>query len=143
MHNSDDKWFKDGVRFRCQWPDCVDCCTGKQGEGYVWVSGDEMEAIAEHLGMAFFDFTRKYVRNVSGAYSLIEKPNHDCVFLENGRCSIYEVRPTQCSTYPFWPDIMHSESTWHAEAKHCPGVNTGDHHDSATIEEKLALDDDA
>ena len=31
------------------------------------------------------------------------------MFLEDGyRCSIYNARPTQCRTYPFWPRFVQS-----------------------------------
>jgi Fe-S-cluster containining protein len=32
-----------------------------------------------------------------------------CIFLdENNKCKIYEARPMQCLSYPFWPNIMAS-----------------------------------
>lgn len=32
-----------------------------------------------------------------------------CIFLdENNKCKIYEARPLQCLSYPFWPSIMAS-----------------------------------
>ena len=32
----------------------------------------------------------------------------DCSFLgEDKKCSIHTVRPSQCSTYPWWPELMH------------------------------------
>lgn len=39
-----------------------------------------------------------------------------CVFLgDDLKCSIYDARPLQCRTYPYWPRIMHSRETWEAE----------------------------
>lgn len=42
-----------------------------------------------------------------------------CVFLDNETnfCKIYPVRPIQCSTYPFWPEIMESEKHWNSEVR--------------------------
>jgi len=40
-----------------------------------------------------------------------------CVFLDAfGKCSIYEVRPVQCSTYPFWPSLVDRREDWEDEA---------------------------
>lgn len=34
----------------------------------------------------------------------------DCIFLQSDNtCSIHQVRPLQCSTYPWWPDLMIQE----------------------------------
>ena len=40
-----------------------------------------------------------------------------CTFLNPiGQCSIYDVRPIQCRTYPFWPSILKNKQTWEEEA---------------------------
>lgn len=134
------RWYEDGLKFRCQAPECSHCCSGQRGEGYVWLNADEMTAIAARLGVPFDKFTRKYVRQVGLAYSLIEKPNKDCVFLENGGCSIYEVRPTQCRTYPFWPAIVRAPQTWDKEAAQCPGIGQGELVDADEIDRQRDLD---
>ena len=54
--------------------------------------------------------------------SLIEKINYDCVFWDNG-CTVYQARPVQCITYPFWPVIIESELRWNKESNNCPGIN--------------------
>ncbi|WP_296458322.1 hypothetical protein [Rubinisphaera sp.] len=38
-------WYKDGLKFECT--QCGNCCTG--GPGAVWVSEEEIQAIAEYL----------------------------------------------------------------------------------------------
>jgi len=35
------------------------------------------------------------------------------------------VRPTQCRTYPFWPENVKSADAWHALEPDCPGLNRG------------------
>jgi uncharacterized protein len=135
-------WYDEGVRFRCIHPECSRCCTGARGPGYVWVSADDMEAMAMHLGISFDEFTRKYIRQVEFSFSLIEKRNHDCVFLQDGKCRVYPVRPTQCRTYPFWPELMRSETAWERESRECPGINHDDTHISAE-QIKQTLEEDA
>ena len=42
-----------------------------------------------------------------------------CIFLDNetNECEIYSVRPIQCSTYPFWSNILESEKNWNDEVR--------------------------
>lgn len=38
---------------------------------------------------------------------LKNQANGDCVFLRDGRqCTVYGARPLQCSSYPWWPELM-------------------------------------
>lgn len=122
------RWFENGLRFRCQGPQCSDCCSGKRGPGYVWVSMDDMQAMADHLKVSLDGFARRYVRQTHNRFALLEQRNHDCVFLKDGGCSIYPVRPTQCRTYPFWHEIMRDHRSWLRESAVCPGIN-----DDATL----------
>ncbi|MCK6439791.1 MAG: YkgJ family cysteine cluster protein [Planctomycetes bacterium] len=117
-------WYSDGLKFKCEGVSCGDCCSGRWGTGYVWVNRAEMERIANHLGIGFDEFTRNYVRGVGNRFSLIEKRNLDCVFYVEGKgCSVYEARPNQCRTYPFWPSNIESKAAWEEEADACPGIN--------------------
>ncbi|MGM0439728.1 MAG: YkgJ family cysteine cluster protein [Chlamydiota bacterium] len=117
------KWYKEGLPFECQ--GCGRCCTGCSG--YVWLTEAEIKRIAAFLDLNIYDFTFKYVRQVKGRYSLIEikRPNgdYDCVFLKEGRCTIYPVRPVQCSTFPWWPHNLKSSETWQQAGKECPGIS--------------------
>ncbi|MCC6575272.1 MAG: YkgJ family cysteine cluster protein [Planctomycetes bacterium] len=117
-------WHSDGVHFRCKGPECGDCCSGKKGSGYVWVSETEMRAIATQLGLEICQFTTKYVRQVGNRYSLIEKSNQDCIFyIKDKGCGVYDARPTQCRTYPFWPEVVRTPESWALEALQCPGID--------------------
>ena len=90
--------------------------------------------MARSLGLLPFQFTDRYARKVDGRWSLIEVEkdgDHDCVFLERGDdgragCSIYDARPTQCRTWPFWPENLRSRSAWRQAAKDCPGIDAPD-----------------
>ena len=52
--------------------------------------------------------------------------------------SVYNFRPLQCRTYPFWRPYLESEDDWNALAMSCPGVNRGKIHPCSEIEEKLS-----
>lgn len=114
------KWYSNGLRFQCT--GCGKCCGGYPG--YVWVSHEEMEKISSFLKISLQEFSRKYIRRVGNRYSLIErKHNYECIFLHQKKCSIYEARPIQCKTYPFWPQNLNSKENWEAEAKTCEGIS--------------------
>jgi uncharacterized protein len=120
MENKD-SWYKDGLRFKCT--ECGKCCTGQPG--FVWVTLEEMEKIASHLGISLAQFKRKYVRQRHNRYALIEKraENHACIFLEDSKCSIYPARPSQCRTYPWWKENLNSEESWKIASLFCEGIN--------------------
>lgn len=73
------------------------------------------------------ELRRRYVTLRWGRPSFRERPNGDCVFYDKAgaRCSIYPVRPAQCRSFPFWAELLESESAWDAYAKRCPGMNEG------------------
>ena len=132
-------WYADGLAFECV--RCGRCCAGPE-EGYVWVTREEIAAIAEFLGMAEDDFRNRYVRRVGWRHSLVERAgNKDCIFLTydaNGlsACAIYPVRPVQCRTWPFWPANLKSPAAWSLAAQRCPGINRGRKHAFDDIQQK-------
>lgn len=112
-------WYHEGLQFECT--GCGGCCTG--APGFIWVTEEEIETIADHLGLSTDQFSKKYVRVAEGKYSLKEtQPNNDCVFLKDKKCSIYEVRPIQCRTFPFWTTLLKSKADWENAAKSCEGI---------------------
>jgi Fe-S-cluster containining protein len=92
----------------------------------VWVSGEEWERIAEHLGTDEEELARRCLRRVFGRLSLVELRNGDCVFYGEEGCKVYPVRPKQCRTFPFWPENVRSQRNWLDLGKECPGVGRGE-----------------
>lgn len=135
------EWYADGLRFSCT--QCGNCCTGPPGA--VWFTPAEGRAIASTLGLSEQAFRDRYARQIDdgveagdswSGWSLNEvKTEHgyDCVFLDRhsvpGRatCSIYEARPTQCRTWPFWPENLRTRRHWESVKRNtpCPGMNRG------------------
>ena len=77
----------------------------------------------------------------AGAVSLIEKKNKDCIFFDKEQgCTVYEDRPRQCRTWPFWRSNVYSPDSWKRGAKRCPGMNRG-HLYSADLIKELSEDD--
>ena len=120
-------WYDDGVRFRCLGPECGDCCSGKHGPGAVWLGREEILRLADFLSLTVKELRQRYLRRIRGRTSLRERANFDCVFYRPGEgCSVYEARPTQCRTYPFWGRILASRTTWGYEAEQCPGIDVAE-----------------
>jgi Fe-S-cluster containining protein len=40
-------------------------------------------------------------------------------------CSVYDVRPLQCRTWPFWDGLLSSKKAWDEAGKRCHGINQG------------------
>ena len=119
-----------GLSFSCTM--CGNCCSGP--EGYVLVSDDETAALAKRLGMSVAEFTKKHTHVTSEGRSLKEKKSEkglDCEFLDREKipgkavCGVYEDRPAQCRTWPFWPSVIKSKQTWERAKRVCPGIDKG------------------
>jgi uncharacterized protein len=125
----DTVWYEEGLSFECS--QCGNCCTGPPG--FVWFDEAEGEAMAGQLGLTVEAFHKKYCKKKQGRWTLDEvstRNGFDCVFLRrdsDGKalCSVYSVRPTQCRTWPFWPENLKTERHWARSAKNCPGMKHG------------------
>ena len=116
-------WYEKGLRFQCT--QCGDCCTG--APGFVWVNKAEIAALAELVGEDVASFEEQYVRNIGIRKSLQEFSNGDCVFFDNEarKCTVYEARPRQCRTWPFWDSNLKSPEAWAETCEVCPGSGQG------------------
>lgn len=129
-------WRKEGIRFECQ--GSGQCCTSHGEFGFVYLSLDDRRKMAKYLKISTLAFTKKYCDKRDGAFHLKEDPkNPDCMFLKNKRCGVYQARPTQCRTWPFWPEVMNAKA-WSKEVKaFCPGVGKGKLVSPDKIEQQL------
>jgi Fe-S-cluster containining protein len=134
----DDRWWSGGLRFSCV--SCGECCGGAPGT--VGFTPAEEGAMAHALGVDISEFRALYIWTKYGEPSLRELPNYDCVFLERQqgglcRCGIYNARPAQCRTFPFWGEVLGSRFAWNRFASSCPGMNKGVLHDGDEIAARL------
>ena len=131
-------WYSKGLKFKCT--ECGQCCTG--APGYIWVTEEEIQTIASHLKMTLDDFAFQHLRMVNGRWSLRERPTtYDCVFLNGKKCDIYMHRPTQCRTFPWWPQNLQSEEEWVQASEYCEGINhpEGEIVEIGKIHEQLSI----
>lgn len=131
------KWWSEGVRFECQ--GSGKCCTSHGEFGFVYLTLEDRERFAKHMKLSTEKFTEKYCDKTGGIWHLKEDvANPDCMFLVGGnRCGQYEARPTQCRTWPFWPEVMSAKAWKKDVAAFCPGVGKGRLIPPAEIEKVL------
>ena len=119
----DEPWFKDGLRFKCT--GCGKCCTGSSG--FVFLSPRDLIELACHYRISVQEFIDRYTRIVDGQICLLDAPKTDeCIFLKDRKCSVYQARPIQCRTFPWWLHSIQSPASWHATAKDCEGIEHPD-----------------
>jgi Fe-S-cluster containining protein len=109
------------MRFLCQ-SGCIRCCEQK---GFVYVTRDDIARLASHLGITHAEFRRRYL---CGAAPLLRfrKPRHkECPFLLADGCSVHAVKPLQCSSFPYWPELLADAAQRREAASYCPGMNNG------------------
>jgi Fe-S-cluster containining protein len=111
----------DGLRFTCQ-PGCTNCC---DQSGFVYLNEDDLKRAAKFVKMTARAFEEKYVFRTAHQMRFRKPPEKQCPFLERGGCSIHPAKPTQCKTFPFWPELVESRAEWNRTAKYCPGIGKG------------------
>jgi Fe-S-cluster containining protein len=129
-------FYAQGLRFSCT--HCSECC--RIDPGFVFLRKKDAAILVSALNMEYTDFVEFYCRwvPVTGGVeqlSLKEKANYDCIFWKDG-CSLYEARPLQCRSFPFWPSLLENSDTWEAMA--CPGMGKGTLHTMGEIALSLA-----
>jgi len=99
------------------------CCIGESG--YIWVNYKEIEAISNFLNLSIEDFAQNYLLRAKNRYSLkefkVKELGYACIFFDTDKrmCKIYDVRPKQCRTFPFWEQFKCDTKELQKE---CPGV---------------------
>jgi Fe-S-cluster containining protein len=110
------------MRFECQ-PGCTACC---EQQGFVYLTEEDIQRVADFLGLSCADFERKHVYRTKNVRRLRTPQIGRCTFLRDGGCSIHPAKPTQCRLFPFWPELVESARAWHKTAAWCPGIGKGD-----------------
>lgn len=154
--SADKPWYADGLNFTCT--QCGNCCGG--APGFVWVNRADVVRIAKYLRISPEEMVERYCRKIDGRWSLNEGrgpgSDYDCVFLGEEQsvrrspggqqvvvrrrfCKVYEVRPLQCRTWPFWHENLSSRKSWDHAAKRCHGMSHGPR--TFTVEQIHAIRD--
>ena len=135
----DAEFYSGGLRFECT--RCSNCC--RHEPGYVFLSAHDLSQLAQATGVSEEEVVNKFCRAIHvGMFerlSLREKQNYDCIFWEEGGCTVYNHRPLQCKTYPFWSANLFSLESWSRVGESCPGVNQGRLYAQEEIEHFIVL----
>ena len=130
-------WWEEGIRFECQ--GSGKCCVSRGHTGYVYLTLEDRRRFAKYFGIPTASFTRRYCQTTDGHIHLKDTAG-PCQFLEGTRCGVYEARPTQCRTWPFWPENMSPRAWDRNVATFCPGVGKGKRWSAEQIRAELVQD---
>ena len=87
-----------GVRYECT--RCGNCC---RWQGIVRLTADEIDAIADFLGLTPEAFADAYAELTPDrrCLTLVDGPEGYCIMLtQEGLCRIHPVKPAQCRDFP-------------------------------------------
>jgi Fe-S-cluster containining protein len=110
------------LQFQCQ-PGCTACCNQK---GYVYLTEDDLLRAAAYVGMSAQAFEARYIYRTKNVLRFRKPRGSQCHFLKTDGCSIHPAKPTQCRTFPFWPELVQNRANWAWTARTCPGINQGE-----------------
>lgn len=107
-------------------PDACQTCPGSccRWGGYVWVTEDDLIAMAEIMNLDLEVFANEYIKAAYGRLSVQERlreGEYHCALFDpyNNRCLVYGARPEQCRTFPFWGQY---KENFKKILEICPGI---------------------
>jgi len=101
------------------------CCIGESG--YIWINQEEIKKLSALLDITIDEIKNRYLNKIDYKFSIKERKlsetNFACAFFDTTlkQCSIYEARPSQCRTFPFWDYFKKNEKEVYEE---CPAIKT-------------------
>jgi Fe-S-cluster containining protein len=109
------------MRFQCQ-PGCTRCC---DRAGEVYLTREDIARLAAHLSIARAEFRRRYLCGTPPLLRFRRLRHKQCPFLLPEGCSVHEAKPLQCSSFPYWPELLASPDERREAATYCPGMGHG------------------
>jgi Fe-S-cluster containining protein len=123
MHIPDLSWVPtEGLAFRCT--GCGECC---RRPGWVLLTRLEADRIAERLAgegaTAETLLGELWLQEADDLFAINVGEKEPCALLDpQGRCTVHDIKPMQCATYPFWPEILGKRRAWTYEKRRCEGI---------------------
>ncbi|MCU0662258.1 MAG: YkgJ family cysteine cluster protein [Myxococcota bacterium] len=126
------RFYDAGIAFECI--ACGRCCETHGDYSYVYLADADIDAISAYLGVLRHELLERTCLSEDG-WVFLKSTSSDCLFLRDGRCLIYPVRPKQCATWPFWFENLRSEETWNGPVRACcKGIGEGRLHSALEVE---------
>lgn len=128
--------LRKGIAFRCQ--QCGGCCLWP---GSVYFTPDELSRAASACGLSIPEFVARYRLRRLGQDEWELVAARGCPLLDpENRCSIYQARPLQCASYPFWRSKTKNATARREFIRECPGSRQGPWFNTGEIERKISSD---
>ena len=91
----------------------------------MYLSENDLRRAAKFVGLTPRAFEKRYVYRTTNQLRFRKPPDRQCPFLDATGCSIHPAKPTQCRTFPFWPELVENREAWKQTGKFCPGIGKG------------------
>lgn len=105
--------------FECK--KCGECC---YGEGGILLQPEEIEKIANFLGLTVESFIALHCEQRHGRLCIRSASKGYCAFFDQDKqCLIHPVKPRPCSLWPFYPALLKDRAGWNHAKEACPGIN--------------------
>ena len=126
----------EGLCFECT--QCGQCCTTRGEYAFVYLNRSETVALARQVGLRLAEFKRRHTFVDEDGWRQLGFAEGRCTFLDGeGRCGVYEARPAQCRTFPFWPEFVDA-GEWTEEVRDlCEGIGRGPRYTLPEAEQKM------
>ena len=123
-----DKIKKVSFSFSCT--QCGRCC---REEGFVFFSRETIRKAARIVNLSVNEFTARYLIQTKLGFAHHVKEGSACAFLMKNRCTINDVKPKQCATFPYWTEYVDSQGNLKGFDRKCKGVKTMNNPRSARL----------
>jgi Fe-S-cluster containining protein len=126
------------LRFECT--GCGACCRRRGAYAFVYVNDREVDTLAAWLRITRRSFLRRHTFLDELGWRQLRFSNDSCPFLEedSGRCGVYEARPAQCRTFPFWRNFV-TPGGWTDEVRElCEGIDRGAYYEPEYVDAAIA-----
>jgi Fe-S-cluster containining protein len=86
----------DNIPFECT--KCGECC---RWDGYVFLTDSDIDTISKHFKKSREDWIEDNTKKVNNKLVLKDKDgSKGCIYLKDNECTIFDIKPKQCSEYP-------------------------------------------
>ena len=85
-----------------------------------------MTRAAKYVKLSQAEFEKRYLYRTAQQRRFRKPRDRQCPFLVDGGCSIHPAKPTQCRTFPFWPEYVEDREEWNGLRRFCPGIGKGE-----------------
>ena len=113
------------LRFECT--SCGKCCRVRGEYAFVYLNRQEEEALAGLLAITVRSFRRRHTWVDEEGFRQLIFRGDKCTFLDDvtQQCSVYQARPTQCRTFPFWGEMVNGSRFTKEASDLCEGIGRG------------------